>query len=357
MSNNLFDYGASLTSNDRHDHPFEASDFQGMLTGEWSPGDSSTEEYSSDGPSLNDYSPGGAATGAYSSGGPSTGAYPSGEPSPSEYSSGGASTGAYSSGGPFLSGYSPGGPSTGAYLSDEPSPSGYSPGMASTGAYLGFASSGPMGHPGVSSGGPCLSGWSPGGLSTGAWSPGAPSAENLDGESWIATAGSQDLTASGLSHSQDLALQALPPTMLSPGYIPTMSPQFQLVPGFAHVDQTPDVQSPLIPAQNGSSHAPASILPTAQHQCRHCARSFGTAKDMRRHLRTVCEADKRYRCCCGYATARKDNYERHLQSPAEKCRIENAVFACVCGMVQLRSEHVAHVRTCGPRRGRPGQSR
>ncbi|KAK7949663.1 hypothetical protein PG988_016302 [Apiospora saccharicola] len=93
MSNNLFDYGASLTSNDRHDHPFEASDFQGMLTGEWSPGDSSTGAYLSDEPSPSGYSPGMASTGAYL-GFASSG--PMGHPG-------------VSSGGPCLSGWSPGG--------------------------------------------------------------------------------------------------------------------------------------------------------------------------------------------------------------------------------------------------------
>ncbi|KAK7948769.1 uncharacterized protein PG986_009655 [Apiospora aurea] len=104
------------------------------------------------------------------------------------------------------------------------------------------------------------------------------------------------------------------------------------------------------------------------------ARIFKKSNDLKRHAATVHgednESKKLYRCSCGHATARKDNYRRHhtgdkgqrpscakvaeLVSPGQP-------FVCYCGAVDCSaSAHLQHVTGCSAARhgpsGRPRRS-
>ena len=131
------------------------------------------------------------------------------------------------------------------------------------------------------------------------------------------------------------------------------------------------------PPSEGSRRFKVPIPRLSSHHCPICNKVFGTPEALRRHQndehRFRCEragcgrvlttkrgrdrhyqtrlhaaergSDPTYQCRCGATDARKDNYQRHLNS----CKKDSLMpYQCLCRthIVMDKEEHEAHVKNC-----------
>ncbi|KAF4846817.1 hypothetical protein CGCSCA4_v005974 [Colletotrichum siamense] len=90
-----------------------------------------------------------------------------------------------------------------------------------------------------------------------------------------------------------------------------------------------------------SSHTDVTV-------CRQCGKSFGDARQARRHQMEVHREDSaKYVCKCNYQARRRDNYLRHLKLCRRQAAPGVEVYICICEKPFTDFDaHLAHVTIC-----------
>lgn len=119
-------------------------------------------------------------------------------------------------------------------------------------------------------------------------------------------------------------------------------------------------------ASNPPSQPPAGRLTQARsvshYECqRGCSKSFKTLKDLHRHYKSrghFSNDIKKFHCRCGYTSARKDHYRRHINQSS--CHFNYKHFRCICSQDPLDDNlqsHLGHLKQCLEGRRRTGRPR